>query len=116
MQRSFNNTAPFYEDVYLKAEEFAFRQATAISVISTHVKTDLVSRGIDARQDSRQPERRGSRQLCARDAGREARASRRARIRRRRLRGRIHRHLRLVARDRRAGGGHSAHLRRNARA
>jgi glycosyltransferase involved in cell wall biosynthesis/ubiquinone/menaquinone biosynthesis C-methylase UbiE len=48
MQRGFNNTAPFYEDVYLKAEEFAFRQATAISVISTHVKSDLVSRGIDA--------------------------------------------------------------------
>jgi len=48
MQRGFNNTAPFYEDVYLKAEEFAFRQATAISVISTHVKADLVSRGIDA--------------------------------------------------------------------
>ena len=47
MQRGFNNTAPFYEDVYLKAEEFAFRQATAISVISTHVKADLVSRGID---------------------------------------------------------------------
>ena len=34
MQRSFNNTAPVYEDVYLKAEEVAFRQATAISVIS----------------------------------------------------------------------------------
>jgi glycosyltransferase involved in cell wall biosynthesis/ubiquinone/menaquinone biosynthesis C-methylase UbiE len=48
MQRGFNNTAPFYEDVYLKAEEFAFRQATAISVISTHVREDLVSRGIDA--------------------------------------------------------------------
>ena len=47
MQRGFNNTAPFYEDVYLKAEEFAFRQATAISVISTQVKADLVSRGID---------------------------------------------------------------------
>ena len=29
MQRSFDNTAPFYADVYLKAEEVAFRQATA---------------------------------------------------------------------------------------
>ncbi len=50
MQRSSNNTAPFYEDVYLKAEEVAFRQATAISVISEHVKADLVSRGVDARK------------------------------------------------------------------
>jgi glycosyltransferase involved in cell wall biosynthesis/ubiquinone/menaquinone biosynthesis C-methylase UbiE len=50
MQRSFNNTAPVYEDVYLKGEEVAFRQATAISVISEHVKADLVSRGIDARK------------------------------------------------------------------
>ena len=50
MQRGFNNTAPFYEDVYLKAEEAAFRQATVISVISEHVKTDLVSRGVDARK------------------------------------------------------------------
>jgi glycosyltransferase involved in cell wall biosynthesis/ubiquinone/menaquinone biosynthesis C-methylase UbiE len=48
MQRSFNNTAPLYEDVYLKAEEVAFRQATVISVISEPVKADLVSRGIDA--------------------------------------------------------------------
>jgi hypothetical protein len=44
MQRSFNNTAPVYEDVYLKGEEVAFRQATAISVISEPVKADLVSR------------------------------------------------------------------------
>jgi len=50
MQRSFNNTAPVYEDVYLKGEEVAFRQATAISVISEPVKADLVSRGVDARK------------------------------------------------------------------
>ena len=48
MQRSFNNTAPVYEDVYLKGEEVAFRQATAISVISEPVKADLVARGVDA--------------------------------------------------------------------
>ena len=42
--------APFYADVYLKAEEVAFRQATLISVISEHVKTDLLSRGVDARK------------------------------------------------------------------
>ena len=29
MQRSFDGTAPFYADVYLKAEELAFRQAAA---------------------------------------------------------------------------------------
>jgi glycosyltransferase involved in cell wall biosynthesis/ubiquinone/menaquinone biosynthesis C-methylase UbiE len=50
MQRSFEKTAPFYEDVYLKAEEVAFRQATAISVISEHVKSDLVARGVDERR------------------------------------------------------------------
>jgi len=50
MQRSFNNTAPVYEDVYLKGEEVAFRQATAISVISEPVKEDLVSRGVDAQK------------------------------------------------------------------
>jgi glycosyltransferase involved in cell wall biosynthesis/ubiquinone/menaquinone biosynthesis C-methylase UbiE len=50
MQRSFNNTEPYYADVYVKAEAVAFRQATAISAISEHVKTDLVSRGIDARK------------------------------------------------------------------
>ena len=50
MRRSYNNTAPVYEDVYLKAEEIAFRQATAISVISEPVKADLVSRGVDARK------------------------------------------------------------------
>jgi glycosyltransferase involved in cell wall biosynthesis/ubiquinone/menaquinone biosynthesis C-methylase UbiE len=50
MQRSANNTAPYFEDVYVKAEEVAFRQATAISVISEPVKSDLVSRGVDARK------------------------------------------------------------------
>ena len=50
MQRSFNNTEPYYADVYVKGEEVAFRQATAISVVSEHVKTDLVSRGVDARK------------------------------------------------------------------
>lgn len=47
MQRSFAGTAPFYEDVYLKAEEAAFRQATVVSVISEPVKTALVLRGVD---------------------------------------------------------------------
>jgi glycosyltransferase involved in cell wall biosynthesis/ubiquinone/menaquinone biosynthesis C-methylase UbiE len=50
MQKSFDKTAPFYADVYLKAEEVAFRQAALISVISEHVKNDLVSRGVDARK------------------------------------------------------------------
>jgi glycosyltransferase involved in cell wall biosynthesis/ubiquinone/menaquinone biosynthesis C-methylase UbiE len=50
MQRSENNRAPYFADVYVKAEEVAFRQATAISVISEPVKSDLVSRGVDARK------------------------------------------------------------------
>jgi glycosyltransferase involved in cell wall biosynthesis/SAM-dependent methyltransferase len=48
MQRSDTNTEPVYADVYLKSEEIVFRQATVISVISEHVKADLVSRGVDA--------------------------------------------------------------------
>jgi glycosyltransferase involved in cell wall biosynthesis/SAM-dependent methyltransferase len=44
------NTAPVYADLYVKTEEFAFRQATAISVVSEHIKDDLVNRGIDARK------------------------------------------------------------------
>jgi glycosyltransferase involved in cell wall biosynthesis/SAM-dependent methyltransferase len=50
MQRSFAGRAPIYEDVYLKAEEVAFRQATVISVISDAVKLDLTTRGIDGRK------------------------------------------------------------------
>jgi len=50
MQRSFDGTAPFYADVYLKAEEVAFRQAALISVISEPVRDDLLSRGVDARK------------------------------------------------------------------
>jgi glycosyltransferase involved in cell wall biosynthesis/ubiquinone/menaquinone biosynthesis C-methylase UbiE len=48
MQRSFDKTAPFYADVYVKAEEVAFRQATIISVISEHVRDDLLKRGVAA--------------------------------------------------------------------
>lgn len=49
MQRSFDARAPyFYEDIYLKAEELAFCQASVVSVISTQVKSDLVGRGVDA--------------------------------------------------------------------
>ena len=50
MQKSFDKTAPFYADVYIKAEEVAFRQAAVISVISEHVKKDLLARGVDARK------------------------------------------------------------------
>ena len=50
MQKSFDGTAPFYADVYLKAEELAFRQAALISVISEHVRSDLLARGVDARK------------------------------------------------------------------
>lgn len=50
MQRSFDTGRLLYEDVYLQVEEVAFRQATLISVISSAVRDDLVSRGIDARK------------------------------------------------------------------
>jgi len=52
MQKSFEKaTSPYrYHDIYLAAEALAFRQATAISVVSEIVKQDLVSRGVDARK------------------------------------------------------------------
>jgi glycosyltransferase involved in cell wall biosynthesis/protein-L-isoaspartate O-methyltransferase len=39
-----------YASVYEKAEDFAFRQAASISVVSAHIKDDLIRRGIDARK------------------------------------------------------------------
>ena len=48
MSRSFDGAGYFYEDLYLKAEEAAFRQATIISVISDAVKAEVVSRGVSA--------------------------------------------------------------------
>jgi glycosyltransferase involved in cell wall biosynthesis/SAM-dependent methyltransferase len=50
MQRGFNNTQPVHTPIYLKGEEFAFQQATAISVVSVHVRDDLMRRGVDARK------------------------------------------------------------------
>ena len=48
MARSFDAAGFFYEALYLKAEEAAFRQATFISVVSETVKAELVSRGVSA--------------------------------------------------------------------
>lgn len=48
MKRSFD-TAPYHnEALFLQIEDIAFRQATAISVVSDAVKDDLVKRGIPA--------------------------------------------------------------------
>jgi glycosyltransferase involved in cell wall biosynthesis len=47
MRRSFDRGRYVYEDVYLKAEELAFKQATLISVVSEPVRDDLVARGIN---------------------------------------------------------------------
>ncbi len=82
MQRSANNTAPYFEDVYVKAEEVAFRQATAISVISEPVKSDLVSRGVDARKILVNPNGADLDSYAPAPAGRETAASPDARIRR----------------------------------
>jgi ubiquinone/menaquinone biosynthesis C-methylase UbiE/glycosyltransferase involved in cell wall biosynthesis len=46
MRRSFDKGGYVYESVYLLAEEFAFRQATFISVVSEEVKKTLIARGI----------------------------------------------------------------------
>ena len=48
MRRSFDRIGYVYEEEYVKAEEFAFRQATMISVISEEVKSTLIARGIES--------------------------------------------------------------------
>ena len=50
MHRGSDNPPLQCASVYEKVEDFAFRQATAISVVSAHIKDDLVRRGIDARK------------------------------------------------------------------
>jgi glycosyltransferase involved in cell wall biosynthesis len=47
MKRSFAGSGYENEEMYLAAEDLAFRQATMISVISSHVRDDVVRRGID---------------------------------------------------------------------
>src|SRR5204862_1858605 len=46
MQRSFAGQGYLYERLYILTEEFAFRQATFISVVSDEVKRSLVERGV----------------------------------------------------------------------
>src|SRR5262245_44168740 len=46
MKRTFDGSGYLYEDIYLAAEEAAFRQATIISVVSTAVREDLIKRGV----------------------------------------------------------------------
>lgn len=48
MRRSFDGTGYIYEAEYIKAEEFAFTQATMISVVSEEVKSSLVARQVSA--------------------------------------------------------------------
>jgi len=47
MRRSFDGTGYVYEEEYLRAEMFAFRQATMISVVSQEVRGTLIARGVD---------------------------------------------------------------------
>jgi len=47
MRRSFGHGAYEHEAFFLRAEEAAFRQATAISVVSAIVRDELVERGVD---------------------------------------------------------------------
>ena len=48
MRRSFDGTGYAYEQEYLNAEAFAFKQATMISVVSAAIKATLIARGIDS--------------------------------------------------------------------
>ena len=48
MSRSFGGSAPEQEALFLDAERLAFEQATVISVVSEHVRSDVLSRGIDS--------------------------------------------------------------------
>jgi glycosyltransferase involved in cell wall biosynthesis/ubiquinone/menaquinone biosynthesis C-methylase UbiE len=46
MRLSFDGERYMHEAMYLKAEELAFAQATAISVVSEEIRTSLVDRGV----------------------------------------------------------------------
>ncbi|HEV8348426.1 MAG TPA: methyltransferase domain-containing protein [Vicinamibacterales bacterium] len=48
MSRSFDGGGFAYEEVFTRAEEAAFRQATIITVVSQIVRDSLVARGVDA--------------------------------------------------------------------
>ncbi|MBV9523004.1 MAG: glycosyltransferase [Alphaproteobacteria bacterium] len=48
MKKSFAGAGYDHESFFLEAEMLAFRQATMISVVSVHVRDDLVSRGVSA--------------------------------------------------------------------
>ena len=48
MKRSFDGGGYIYEEEYLRAESFAFTQATMISVVSEEVRLTLVGRGVDS--------------------------------------------------------------------
>ncbi len=47
MTRSFGGVGLVYEDVFIAAEDAAFRQATMINVVSQVVRDSLVERGVD---------------------------------------------------------------------
>lgn len=48
MTRSFGGVGLTYEEVFVRAEDAAFKQATMISVVSQVIKDSLVKRGVDA--------------------------------------------------------------------
>jgi glycosyltransferase involved in cell wall biosynthesis/ubiquinone/menaquinone biosynthesis C-methylase UbiE len=48
MSRSFGGVGLMHEDVFIDAEDVAFRQATVITVVSQVLKDSLVERGVDA--------------------------------------------------------------------
>jgi ubiquinone/menaquinone biosynthesis C-methylase UbiE len=48
LREAVGEAAPFYPEVYAKAEELALRQATVVVVPSSSVKDALVSQGVDA--------------------------------------------------------------------
>lgn len=48
MKKSFDDDGYELEEAYLAAESLAFRQATAISVVSEPIRDDLIAAGVDA--------------------------------------------------------------------
>lgn len=50
MHKSFGGAGFVFEGTHLKIEEAAFRQATAISVVSEVIKDGLINRGVDQRK------------------------------------------------------------------
>ena len=70
MRRSFGSGDYVHEGMFLEAEELAFRQATAITCISDHVRDDVVARSENSPRSSSIRTEWIPRRICAAEPSR----------------------------------------------